>query len=286
MAESKKTEFTKDEVVKNPVKQTHALASTAPRTNDKDDVSNVNLEAIIDCNRYSSKTKLLRVTALVLKFVKHLKREERARMTELVEINAKELLEAEMLWLKSIQSTAFETEFKLLKSKKEKNQLINQLNFFLDERELIGCQGRLDNSDLPTEVKTPILLPCRHRYTELGIQEAHKNVHHNGIRETLNRAREKYCVLRGRESVKRIVKRCVVSKKMEGKSFSTSSVPALPQSRVSDDPPFANTELDFAGPLLTSEDCKTEKTYICLFTCASTRAVHLELLKSMSADWS
>jgi hypothetical protein len=171
MAESKETEFTKDEVVKYPVKQTHALASTAPRTIEKDDVSNVNLEAIIDCNRYSSKTKLLRVTALVLKFVKHLKREERARMTEPVEINAKELLEAEMLWLKSIQSTAFETEFKLLKSKKEKNQLINQLNLFLDEHELIGCQGRLDNSDLPTEVKTPILLPCGHRYTELGIQE-------------------------------------------------------------------------------------------------------------------
>jgi hypothetical protein len=286
MAESKETEFTKDEVVKHPVKQTHALASTAPRTIEKDDVSNVNLEAIIDCNRYSSKTKLLRVTALVLKFVKHLKREERARMKEPVEINAKELLDAEMLWLKSIQSTAFETEFKLLKSKKEKIQLINPLNFFLDERELIGCQGRLDNSDLPTEVKTPILLPCRHRYTELGIQEAHKNVHHNGIRETLNRIREKYCVLRGRESVKRMVKRCVVSKKMEGKSFSTSPVPALPQSRVSDDPPFANTGLDFAGPLLTSEDGKSEKTCICLFTCASTRAAHLELLKSMSADWS
>jgi hypothetical protein len=64
---------------------------------------------------------------------------------------------------------------------------------------------------------------------------------------------------------------------MEGKSFSTPPVPALPQSRVSDDPPFANTGLDFAGPLLTSEDGKTEKTYICLFTCASTRAVHLEL---------
>ncbi|CAB4032048.1 Hypothetical predicted protein, partial [Paramuricea clavata] len=122
--------------VTNGSVKTHALASSAPRTIEKDDVSNVNLEAIIDCNRYSSKTKLLRVTALVLKFVKHLKLEEGARTTEPVEINAKELLEAEMLWLKSIQSAAFETEFRLLKSKKEKNQLINQLNLFLDEREI------------------------------------------------------------------------------------------------------------------------------------------------------
>jgi hypothetical protein len=202
---------------------------------------------------------------------------------ESVEINTKELLESEMLWLKSIQLSVFETktDFKLLKSKKEKNQLINQLNLFL---ELIRCQGQLNNSDLPTKVKTLILLQCRHCYTELGIQEAHKNVHHNGIRETLNRVREKYWVLWGRESVKRIVKQCVVCTKMEGKSFSTPPVPALPQSCVSDDPPFANTGLDFAGPLLTSEDGKTEKTYICLFTCASIHAVHLELLKSMSAE--
>jgi hypothetical protein len=118
--------------------------------------------------------KVLDLTNSAKTVMKHLKREERARTTEPVEINAKELLESEMLWLKSIQSAAFETEFNLLKSKKEKNQLINQLNLFLDEHQLNRCQGRLDNSDLPTEVKTPILLPCRHRYTELGIQEAHK----------------------------------------------------------------------------------------------------------------
>jgi hypothetical protein len=53
---------------------------------------------------------------------------------------------------------------------------------------------------------------------------------------------------------------------------------------VSDEPPFTNTGLDFAGPLLVRDGEKTEKSYICLYTCASTRAIHLELLKNLSTD--
>lgn len=39
-------------------------------------------------------------------------------------------------------------------------------------------------------------------------------------------------------------------KKHEGKSFATPKIPQLPLSRVSDEPPFTHTGLDFAGPLL------------------------------------
>ncbi|XP_074608745.1 uncharacterized protein LOC141863176 [Acropora palmata] len=56
--------------------------------------------------------------------------------------------------------------------------------------------------------------------------------------------------------------------------------PPLPSSRVSDDPPFSNTGIDFAGPLYTSDN--GSKIYICLFTCASTRVVHLQLVDSLS----
>jgi hypothetical protein len=53
---------------------------------------------------------------------------------------------------------------------------------------------------------------------------------------------------------------------------------------VSDEPPFTNTGLDFAGPLLVRDGEKTEKSYICLYTCASTRAIHLELRNNLSTD--
>jgi len=55
---------------------------------------------------------------------------------------------------------------------------------------------------------------------------------------------------------------------------------------VSDGPPFSNTGIDFAGPLYVkaaSTVDKKIKVYVCLYTSASTRAIHLELTKELSA---
>ena len=53
--------------------------------------------------------------------------------------------------------------------------------------------------------------------------------------------------------------------------------------RVADAPPFTFTGLDFCwAPLYHKFKGRTvkriQKAYICLYTCASTRAIHLELL--------
>ena len=47
---------------------------------------------------------------------------------------------------------------------------------------------------------------------------------------------------------------------------------------MSDGPPFSNTGVDFAGPLYVREEGTADqqiKVYVCLYTFASTRAVHL-----------
>ena len=80
------------------------------------------------------------------------------------------------------------------------------------------------------------------------------------------------------------MKRCLICKKIEGKAYQSPREPSLPSSRVSDAPPFTNTSIDFAGPLFVKEGDETGKSYICLFTFASTRAVHLELLKDLSTN--
>ncbi len=58
--------------------------------------------------------------------------------------------------------------------------------------------------------------------------------------------------------------------------------PDLPMERMSLDPPP-----DFIGPLYihsgkSSKEKGSDKVYICLFTCASTRVIHLELTPSLS----
>ena len=51
------------------------------------------------------------------------------------------------------------------------------------------------------------------------------------------------------------------------------------------DEPFAVTGVDFAGPIEYKQKKNTVgKAYVALFTCASTRAVHLKLCKDMTAE--
>ena len=61
--------------------------------------------------------------------------------------------------------------------------------------------------------------------------------------------------------------------------------------READAPPFTYTGVDFAGLLYItsprdpqSNESVSEKGYICLFTCASTRAVHLELTRDLGVN--
>ncbi|XP_022785069.1 uncharacterized protein LOC111325509 [Stylophora pistillata] len=98
--------------------------------------------------------------------------------------------------------------------------------------------------------------------------------------------RERFWILRGRQAVKRVLKGCVSCPRLKGLPYSSYNVSDLPSVRVSEDPPFTHTEVDFAGPLFVCGNSTTEndnnKCYICLFSCVSTRAVHLELKPNLT----
>ena len=64
-----------------------------------------------------------------------------------------------------------------------------------------------------------------------------------------------------------------------------STTASLPNFRLEAVRPFQHTGVDFAGPLVYRKKDKSEgKAYIIIFTCAVTRAVHLETSKSQSAE--
>ena len=95
--------------------------------------------------------------------------------------------------------------------------------------------------------------------------------------------------MRGREKVKSIARKCIVCKKIEGLPYKTVFCPNLPHFRVDQDPPFTHVGIDFAGPLIVKGESHVQnkgeiKCYVCLFTCASTRAVHLELVEDLTVE--
>ena len=91
------------------------------------------------------------------------------------ELNAQELNEAELLWIKTVQNASFAKEFEFLQSKKGTFPpvYVTQFGLFLDDQHIIGCKGRVGNAPLSQESKNPILLPSKHRLTNLILKDVY-----------------------------------------------------------------------------------------------------------------
>lgn len=287
-AESEKEEIQREAVKNEPV-ITHSMVNASAC-----DLFDRGIDKIIDIERYNNITSLLRVTAFVIRFVNNLKKREKSQR-DFNELRAAELKNAEILWVKSVQTTTFADELSFLNRKDVKSTSpirVAQFGLFLSEDRLIRCKGRITNASLPDSSKTPILLPAKHAFVNLLVKQTHNLVKHSGINATLTALRERFWVLRGRETVKKIIRRCVVCRRFDATPCKPSRFADLPSTRVSDDPPFTHIGLDFAGPLYVKEtrtnseagDSDPNKVYVCLFTCASTRAVHMELTRTLNVQ--
>lgn len=77
-----------------------------------------------------------------------------------------------------------------------------------------------------------------------------------------------------------MIRSCVICRRFTTKSPNVPSS-SLPENRVKDAKAFQIIGIDLAGPLFMKDK---SKTWVVLFTCAIYRAVHLELVDSLSTD--
>ena len=228
---------------------------------------------LITCESYSSAGRLFRVTAYVLLAVKKFK----GKYKELKTLTAPLLKEAEILWIKDVQ-------VHLIKQP-QFNGWKKQLSLFVDPQGIWRCGGRLSNAEVPYTTRHPIILPRDHLLVKMLVLRAHARVYHDGVSETLNEVRASYWIVKGRSLVKRILRKCVTCRRLEGKAYPSPPPPPLPEFRVKVDSPFSTTGVDFAGPMYAKgpSSSKSTKVWICLYTCCITRAVHLDLVQDMTA---
>lgn len=229
-------------------------------------------------DRFSSLTKLLRVTALVARFIAKLKKVHRNGQLE-----SSEILNAEQEWIAYTQVKHFKDTITSVKEDKRTN-LKSQLGLFLDKKGLLRCGGRLENADICESARNPLLLPKQSKFTDLIIESCHKKALHAGVAQTLGLIRHRYWIPHGRSSVKAVLRQCTICRRHEGGPYTMPMMPPLPKCRVSESVPFTYTGIDYFGPMFIKNKSESQKTWICLFTCLVTRAVHLELLHNMSAE--
>ena len=231
--------------------------------------------SLINVQRYSSLSKLLRVTAYTIRLAGLIK----GKSIQSGEITAEESEKALKLWIKSEQSL-------IMKEKKFEN-LKNQLSLFEDGEGILRLKGRLENSHLPYDSKHPIFLNQDSFFTTLVIRDAHHRVKHMRTKSTLNEVRSRFWVCSGKRRVNAAIRGCVICKYINAKPLIGPAPPDLPDYRVAYEFAWQNIGIDYAGPVyvkdIYSKDSTMHKAYICLMTCAATRNVHIELVPDMSA---
>ena len=119
----------------------------------------------------------------------------------------------------------------------------------------------------------PVLLPSSNYFTKLLILYTHDKVCHAGVESTLTELRLKYWIIKGRQTVWKVINPCVTSKKVQGKVLRQPPTPALPEYQVCAEFPFQVTGFDFADPLFVKDICSkcsdVNKCFILIFTCAN-----------------
>ncbi|XP_076660104.1 uncharacterized protein LOC143363391 [Halictus rubicundus] len=235
--------------------------------------------------RYSSFTRLLRSVAWCLRFLNC------ARGTSTVKdsfLRTAELDNARLVIVQCEQRRFFAAEISgLEKSRSPLRGPLVRLNLFLDERGILRVGGRLKHSLLDYDEKHPIILPEKSKVTALLIVYFHEKLLHGGTQLTLHNLRRRYWIPRGRQAVRKHIHGCLKCWRWRTKA-AEQKMSDLPASRVTPARPFYNSGVDYAGPFHTKispgRGTRTRKSYIAVFVCLATRAVHLELVSDYSSE--
>ena len=261
------------------VKKTSVVMTTQTQAN-IDPVSKL-------CEYYSSWTRLVKGVAWILKVKKELQR--RAKHVSHEKASLKPTLDdiqaAEKAVLTAVQTTGFRQEVKDLSQGKivQKSSRLSRLNPYM-EQGLIRVGGRLSRSFLDQDSRHPIILPSKAKATELIIEYVHEKAGHEGREHVLSDLRRKFWVLKGNATVRRVIGNCLgCRRRLRPAEF--QQMADLPEDRLQfNQPPFFITGVDCFGPFYVRKGRSQMKKYGVIFTCMTMRAVHLEVVDSLSTD--
>lgn len=226
--------------------------------------------------KFSSLQRLIRVVALCRRFLRI--KEVNMKFHKFQPfIESSELKEAIECCIKQCQSLESKDDLKRLKP----------LNPYNDEKGILRARGRIQNSNLPEDVKHPIILPHKSHLTDLIIDDAHKKTLHGGPQLMLTYLRSKYWIVSAKTLVRKHVHKCVICVRYAA-TIKPQFMGQLPPARVTPARAFLHSGVDFAGPInlriSKGRGNRSYKGYICLFVCMVSKAIHLEAVSDLTAQ--
>ena len=231
--------------------------------------------------QYSSYYRLKKAVSWLIRFKLHL-RGDSSNVGNPITVD--EMKSADILIMQHVQSDVFRDEIVSLKRGKtvrKSSRLFNMSPILKDGLLVVG--GRLKYAAVDATRKNPAILPHEHRVAHLICLEYH-NAAHLGVEWTLSELRKRYWITKARNLIKGIKRSCVTCRKLYAKGI-VQKMADLPAERCEPGkPPFSYVGVDLFGPFYTKVGRSEVKRYGCLYTCFSTRAIHLEVLNNLETD--
>ncbi|XP_039438455.1 uncharacterized protein LOC120419726 [Culex pipiens pallens] len=264
----------------------------------------VHIEAVIkstiDWKRFSDWTRLLRAVAYALRFKQNIREKVKKQPLTTGPLTQEEMGMAETAIFRTVQSEAYPDEVATLsvareqlkprrQAELERTSSIRKLSPFMDEAGLIRSDSRISEATFASyDTRFPIILPKSHPATNVLLFWYHRRFLHANGETVVNEVRQRFFVSMLRTEVRKIPGRCPLCKlkiAMEGKTLAIPRMAPLPAARLQAFVrPFSYTGIDYFGPIAVRVNRGTQKRWIALFTCLTTRAVHLEVVHSLTTE--
>ncbi|XP_055623454.1 uncharacterized protein LOC129766877 [Toxorhynchites rutilus septentrionalis] len=252
-------------------------------------------ERLVELERFSQLNRVIRATAYVFRFIENIKRKINGQLRFLRPLTSEELQKAERLVIRETQWQCFPDEMMVLKHNKakqndeqtsvEKSSSLYRLCPVLDEEGIIRVDGRIGAApNVREEMKFPIILPRKHKFTRLLLDSYHRKYLHGNAETVVNEVRQIYHIPRLRVAVNNIANTCQWCRIYKCSPQIPRMAP-LPLARMASFVrPFTYVGLDFFGPLTVKLGRSNVKRWVALFTCLTIRAVHVEVAHNQTTD--
>lgn len=248
-------------------------------------------DPLLPLDRFSSYSKLVRVTAWVMRFINNCRASRRSsQVTQLTSsLCVQEIVSAENYWISYSQKDCFSAEVESIMAKETvpSSSPLMSLHPFLDSNGILRVSGREQKSKLAYSAMHPVILSGKHPLTKLIIRSEHLRLLHAGPTLLSSSLSCRYHIVGGRKSIRSITRSCITCLRRSEKP-KPQQMGQLPIERVTPDIVFENVGVDYAGPVYTKYGYVRKptvvKSYICVFISLSVKAVHLELVSDLTSD--
>ncbi|XP_073967421.1 uncharacterized protein [Choristoneura fumiferana] len=190
-------------------------------------------------------------------------------------------------WMRMSQLDSFKEDFLRIKNREPlpRSSRLFKLSPFVDESDQLRMSSRIVATTAVTEeLKRPLILDGKHQAVRLLIARYHEKAAHANKALVINELHQRFWIIGLRNAVRSVALNCQLCKLRRSRTFQPP-MGDLPEARLAHHQrPFSYVGLDYFGPVHVTVGRRQEKRYVALYTCLVIRAIHLEVVHSLTTD--